>query len=67
MTGLRRHDRGRQCRSTHGEKADRALVTGRCFDLRMGLGTVLVLLGVLIVALRTARVAPLFNLFRERG
>jgi drug/metabolite transporter (DMT)-like permease len=43
------------------------LITGDRFDLRMGLGTVLALLGVLIVALRTAQIAPLLNLFRERG
>ena len=40
---------------------------GHCFELRMALGAVLALLGVLIVTLRSARVPPLFNLFRERG
>ena len=67
MTGLRRHHRCRRYGSTYGEKAGRALVIGHCFDLRMSLVAVLALLGVLIVTLRSARVPPLFNLFRERG
>jgi drug/metabolite transporter (DMT)-like permease len=43
------------------------LITGDRFDLRMAIGTVLALCGVLIVALRTRQVGAVFNLFRERG
>ena len=61
MTCLRRHDCGRPGRSTHGEKADHALVIGHYWT-RAWLGTVL----ALMVALRTARVARLLSLSRER-
>ncbi|MFC3711284.1 DMT family transporter [Sphingoaurantiacus capsulatus] len=43
------------------------LITHDRFDLRMGIGAVLALCGVLIVALRTRRVGPLTNLLRERS
>ena len=43
------------------------MITGDRFDLRMAIGTVLALCGVLIVALRTRRFGPMLNLFRERG
>lgn len=43
------------------------MITGDRFDLRMAIGTVLALCGVLIVALRTRQVGAVFNLFRERG
>lgn len=43
------------------------LITGDRFDLRMAIGTLLALCGVLIVALRTRQVGAVFNLFRERG
>ena len=43
------------------------LITGDHFDLRMAIGTVLALCGVLIVALRTRQVGAVLNLFRERG
>ena len=42
-------------------------ITGDRFDLRMGIGTMLALIGVLIVALRPGKVAPRLNLLRERG
>lgn len=42
-------------------------ITGDRFDLRMGIGTVLALIGVLIVALRPGKVAPRLNLLRERA
>lgn len=42
------------------------LITNDAFDMRMGIGTVLALTGVLIVALRRNHVAPLLLLFRER-
>ena len=42
-------------------------ITGDRFDLRMAIGTVLALCGVLIVAMRTHRFGPILNLFRERG
>lgn len=43
------------------------VITGDRFDMRMAIGTVLALCGVLIVAMRSARIVPLLNLFRERG
>lgn len=43
------------------------LITGDRFDARMAVGTVLALCGVLIVAMRSAQIVPLLNLFRERG
>ena len=43
------------------------MITGDRFDLRMGIGTALALMGVLIVALRSARLTPMLNFLRERG
>ena len=43
------------------------LITHDHFDVRMGIGTLLALLGVLIIALRKNQVMPLLMLTRNRS